>query len=285
LQRAFSFNLAFFPALLHESGMWKQEEALPMEQRQDSPSGNFALARQKQLLQHVMSRWPRRGRSILDAACGTGLFSEFLWENGFEVSCLAQSQSMLERAQARLGHKASYQVGCTGHLPFEDHAFDYVALLGAPEEPDDPLAALEEALRVAAKGVVLGFFNTCSLARLAQALPGGASKSIPHGRRLGPMALWRVLRRLSDLRRLRFGTVLLGPPCTWRKGGISSFCNTLRLPLPLGAYGALSVTLGPAFPLTALPLRLRKGGLKEASPHALRGDMRARQRSMSESIQ
>jgi SAM-dependent methyltransferase len=262
--------------------MWKQEEALSMEQWHASPRGNFALARQKQLLQHVMSRWPRRGRSMLDVACGTGLFSEFLWESGFEVSCLAQSQSMLERAQARLGPKASYQVGCAGHLPFEDHAFDYVALLGAPEEPDDPLAALEEALRVAAKGVVLGFFNACSLTRLAQALPGGAFKSIPNARWLGPTALWRVWRRLPDIRRLRFGTVLLGPPCTWRKGRISNFCNQLRLPLPVGAYGALSVTLGPALPLTALPLRMRKAGLKEASPHALRGDMRARQRSVSE---
>jgi hypothetical protein len=38
----------------------------------------------------------------------------------------------------------------------------------------------------------------------------------------------------------------------------------------VGAYIALSVTQGPALPLSALPLRLRKGGLEEASPHALR---------------
>ena len=256
--------LAFFAALPHESAMREQEESL--SRWYASPQGSFALAQQQQLLQHVMSRWPRRGCSILDVGCGTGLFSEFLWESGFDVSCLAQDQSMLEGAQARLGPKASYQVGVAGHLPFDDHTYDYVALLGV--QPDVP--ALEEALRVAARGVVLAFFNTCSLARLAHTLPWGASNRMPHARWLGPAAFWRLLRRLPDIRRVRVGAVLPGPPCTWHNGKICGFCNTLRLPLPVGAYVALSITLGPALPLTALPLRLRKGGLEEASPHALR---------------
>jgi len=257
-------ELAFFAALPHESGMWEQEEAL--SQWYATPPGSFALAQQKQLLQHVMSRWPRRGCSILDVGCGTGLFSEFLWESGFDVSCLAHDQSMLEGAQARLGPKAAYQLGVAEHLPFDDHTFDYVALIGA--HPDAP--ALEEALRVAARGVVLASFNACSLARLVQALPLGSSNRMPQVRWLGPSAFWRLLRRLPDIRRVRFGAVLPGPPCTWHNGKICGFCNTLRLPLPVGAYVALSITLGPALPLTALPLRLRKGGLEEASPHALR---------------
>ena len=174
---------------------------------------------------------------------------------------------MLESVQARLGPKASCQVGVPGHLPFDDHTFDYVALLGALEDLDDPHAALEEALRVAARGVILGFFNACSLARFAQALPCGSR--MPHMRWLGPVAIWRLLRRLPDIRRIRFGSVLLGPPFTWHAGKIGSFCSTLRLPLPVGAYLALSVTLGPVLPLTALPLRLRNGRLEEASPHAL----------------
>jgi SAM-dependent methyltransferase len=250
--------------------MWKQEGVLSVAQWRASPQGSFVLAQQKQVLQHIMSRWPRRGCSILDVACGTGLFSEFLWESGFDVSCLAQNQAMLENAQARLGPKASYQVGVAGHLPFDDCAFDYVALLGALEELDDPCTVLDEALRVAARGVILGFFNACSLARLAQALPCGASKRMPHTRWLGLAALWRLLRRLPDIRRVRFGSVLLGPPSSWREEKICSGCNKLRLPIPVGAYVALSITLGPILPLTALPLRLSKGGMEEASPHALR---------------
>ena len=250
--------------------MWEPEEALSTRQWYASPRGGFALAQQKRLLQHVMSRWPRRGRSILNVGRGTGLFSEFLWESGFDVCCLAQNQAMLESAQAWLGAKASYQLGVAGHLPFDDQSFDYVALLGALEYLDEPCAALEEALRVAARGVILGFFNACSLARLAQALPGGGGMP-PHARWFGLTALWRLLRRLPDLRRVRFGAVLLGPPFSWRvEKKICRFCNTLRVPLPVGAYAALSVSLGSAPPLTTLPLRLRKGGLEEASPHALR---------------
>ena len=247
--------------------MWKQEDALSVEQWYASPQGSFALAQQKQLLQHVMSRWPRRGCSILNVGCDIGLFSEFLWESGFDVSCLAQTQCMLESAQTRLGSKAAYQVGVPGHLPFDDHTFDYVALLGALEYLDDPCAALEEALRVAARGVILGFFNACSVACLVQVISCG---SMPHARWLSPAMLWRLLRRLPDLRRVRFGAVLLGPPFTWREGKICGFYNRLRLPLPVGAYAALSISLGPALPFTALPLRLRRGSLEEASPHALR---------------
>ena len=248
--------------------MWEQKAALSPEQWHASPRGSFVLAQQKQILQHVMSRWPRRGCSILDVDCGTGLFSEFLWESGFDVTCLAQNQAMLENAQVRLGSRAAYQVGVAGHLPFDDHAFDYVALLGSFEDPDSPRTALEEALRVAARGVILGFFNACSLARLAQLLP--CARSMPHTRWLGPTTLWRLLRLLPDLQRVRFGTVLLGPPFSWHEGKICGFFNKLRLPLPVGAYVALSITLGPTLPLTALPLRLGKGRLKEASPHALR---------------
>ena len=241
-----------------------------MEQWRASPQGSFVLAQQKQILQHVMSRWPRRGCSILDVGCGTGLFSEFFWESGFDVSCLAQNQSVLESAQARLGSKSSYHVGVAGHLPFDDHTFDYVALLGALEEPDDPRTALEEALRVAARGVILGFFNACSLARLFQALPWGAFRRMPQTRWIGPAALWRLLRCLPDLRGARFGAVLLGPPLSWHDGKICGFFNKLRIALPVGAYVALSITLGPTLPFTALPLRLREGRLEEASPHILR---------------
>jgi SAM-dependent methyltransferase len=254
--------------------MGNQEAALSVDQWYASPKGSFALAQQKRILQHLMSRWPRRGCSMLDVGCGTGLFSEFLWESGFDVTCLAHDQPMLEGAQARLGPKASYQVGVAGHLPFDDLAFDYVALLGAPEDLDDPRAALEEALRVAARGVILGFFNACSLARLAQAFSCG--DRMPQVRWFGPMDFWRLLRRLPDIRRVRFGAVLLGPPFSWHSGKICGFCNTLRLPLPVGAYVALSIVLGPVLPLTGLPLRLRKGGLEEASPHALREGARCR---------
>jgi SAM-dependent methyltransferase len=248
--------------------MREKQDALSGEQWYASPQGSFALAQQKRIVQHLMSPWPRRGCSMLDVGCGTGLFSEFLWESGFDVSCLAQNQSMLESAQARLGPKASYQVGVAGHLPFDNHTFDYVALLGALADVDDPLTMLEEALRVAARGVILGFFNAFSLARLAQAFPGG--DRMPPTRWLGLAELWRLLRGLPDIRRARFGAVLPGPPCTWRTGKIGSFCNAWRLPLPVGAYVALSIALGPRLPLTPLPLRLRKGRLEEASPHALR---------------
>ncbi|MDR0465813.1 MAG: class I SAM-dependent methyltransferase, partial [Deltaproteobacteria bacterium] len=201
--------------------MRKQEEALSAEQWYALPRGSFALARQKRVLQHLMSRWPRRGCTMLDVGCGAELFSEFLWESGFDVTCLAHNQAMPANAQVRLGSKVSYQAGHAEHLPFDDQSFDYVALLGAPEEPGDPLKALEEALRVAARGVILGFFNACSLARLAQIFSCG--ERMPPVRWLGPMELWRLLRSLPEIQRIRLASVLPGPPSSWHSGKICGF--------------------------------------------------------------
>lgn len=254
--------------------MWSQEDAELYDQWYASPRGAFVLSRQRRLLQHVMSRWPRRGCSLLDVGCGTGLLSEFLWQGGFDLSCLDQSPAMLERAHARLGHRAAFHTGTAEHLPFDDRAFDYVSLLNVPEHLKDPHAALTEALRVAARGVVLGFLNACSLARIAQSCPGADPLPLPNGPRwLGLKTLCVLARSASGAGRLSFGSVLLGPPSTWKTGGARDFVNNLRLPLPLGAYAALSVMHGPGLTLTPLPLRIGKAGLKQASPHALMKDV------------
>jgi SAM-dependent methyltransferase len=249
--------------------MWSREDAVLYDQWYASPVGAFALAQQKQLLQHVMSRWPRRGCSLLDIGCGTGLLSEFLWQGGFDVSCLDQSPAMLEYAQARLGHRASFYAGTAEHLPFDDRSFDYAALLGVLEHLEDPRPALAEALRVAARGVVFGFLNACSPARAAGFFrKSGASLFMPHGPRwLTPRSFCRLARSLKGVRHARLGSVLIGPPCTWREGGLCAFVNALRLPLPVGAYVAVSVMHGPSLTLTPLPLRMGEVGLKEASPH------------------
>jgi SAM-dependent methyltransferase len=249
--------------------MWNREDAALYDQWYASPVGTFVLAQQKQLLQHVMSRWPRRGCSLLDIGCGTGLLSEFLWQGGFDVSCLDQSPAMLEYAQARLGHRASFYAGTAERLPFDDRSFDYAALLGVLEYLEDPLPALAEALRVAARGVVLGFLNACSPARAAGLFrKSGVSPHTPHGSRwLAPRPLCRLARSLKGMRHARLGSVLIGPPCTWHEGRLCAFVNALRLPLPVGAYVAVSVMHGPSLTLTPLPLRMGKVGMKEASPH------------------
>ena len=219
----------------------------------------------------MMSRWPRRGRSLLDVGCGTGILSEFLWQGGFDLSCLDQSQAMLDYAQARLGKRADAYLGLAEQLPFDDRSFDYVTLLGVLEELDDPFPAIQEAFRVAARGVAFGFLNACSLARLEQSLglkdrPSLACKP----RWLGLPTLCGILRLAWAEGKPRFGTVVLGPSRTWQNSRLCALINSLRLPLPLGACALLCVTREQGLPLTGLPLRLGKVGMGKAeSPAAM----------------
>ena len=258
--------------------MWKEEDAELYEQWYASPVGSFALEQQKRLLQHMMSRWPRRGRSLLDVGCGTGLLSDFLWQGGFDLSCLDQSQAMLDYARARLGNRADTYLGVAEHLPFDDRSFDYVTLLGVLEHLADPRLAMQEAFRVAAKGVALGFLNACSLARFGQFFFRENNLQLPHGPRwLGLPELGKLLRLACAEGRPAFGAVLLGPRCTWKHGRLCNLVNSLRLPLPLGAYALVCVTKEQLRPLTGLPLRIGKVGMEKAAPRATMRSLQSRQ--------
>jgi SAM-dependent methyltransferase len=242
-----------------------RERTVTPEHRHVSSRKAFMATRQKQLLQHVMSRWPRRGRLLLDVGCGAGRLSEFLWQGGFDMSCLEPDPTLLEAARARLGNRAAFYIGTPDHLPFDDRSFDYVALVGPSACPSDPRPALTEALRVAARGVAIGFVNACSAVRFSRE---SAIFMPPPSHRPDLKALCSLIRDIWSEGSVSFGSVLLGPPGTWHEGGISAFVNSLRLPLPLGAYVAVSVTRGAGPARTPLILRIGNTGLKDAATGA-----------------
>lgn len=67
------------------------------------------------------------GKRVLDAGCGSGLYTEWLLDEGADVVGVDVSEAMLAAARDRVGDRATLQRADLGRpLPFEDESFDGV---------------------------------------------------------------------------------------------------------------------------------------------------------------
>jgi ubiquinone/menaquinone biosynthesis C-methylase UbiE len=105
----------------------------------------------------LLKYMPQKGR-VLDLACGTGGFSFFLEDMGFDVVGLDSSESMIEKAKEYAKEKRSkvnFVVGDAKELPFEENSFDYVLFIGDSIVHFDPPglnSAFKEVARVLKPG-------------------------------------------------------------------------------------------------------------------------------------
>ncbi len=97
---------------------------------------------------------PRAAERILDAGCGSGIFTAPVVEHGSRVTGLDLSLPMLERARTRLPDQ-SFLAADIRALPFQDEAFDKVVSVTALEFIENGRQALAELFRVTRPGGLL----------------------------------------------------------------------------------------------------------------------------------
>ena len=247
--------------------MWDADAAKRYEAWFQTPKGLAALKRERELVAGMISCWPRRGRTLLEAGCGTGVFLESFYRGGFDVTGLDMSQHMLDVARERMGTHADLRLGNAEHMPFDDDSFDYVVMVAALECMENPEAALAEAFRVAMRGVLVVFLNAWSLYRAENALRkihcagkslfGAANRRQKHTlariRWFSPYGMARLIGKVSDKYPSSFRSALFSPSFVWRAGN-------MQIPwlhaLPFGAVAAMRVDMDPATG-TALPLPMQ----------------------------
>jgi SAM-dependent methyltransferase len=143
------------------SYVFQFEDALHYNDWFASEPGRTAFALEKDLLQRLWD--PGASQSVLEVGCGTGLFLEWFAQGGHQVTGLDPSPYMLNLAQGLVPKRVALDRGHAEDLPYEDNAFDTVALITALEFVNDPQLALQEALRVARRQVLLGVLNKYSV--------------------------------------------------------------------------------------------------------------------------
>ena len=92
--------------------------------------------------------------SVLDVGTGSGLFAEAFARRGLVIAGLDANMEMVEAAR-KFAPKGVFRLGNAEALPYPESSFDLVFLGLVLHEADDPLLALQEALRVARNQVAI----------------------------------------------------------------------------------------------------------------------------------
>ena len=178
--------------------------------------GESALRIQKQILHDLWS--PMSRHRVLEVGCGTGVFLEWFSQQGHQVTGVDASPSMLNLARKRLPGRVVLEQGRAEILPYEDNAFDTVALITSLEFVDNPLMALQEAFRVARSHVLLGTLNKYSLVGCQRYVERILKPTIySHARFFGVFELRRLIEiAVSGYVPVAWRTCLLFPLSTLR---------------------------------------------------------------------
>jgi len=118
----------------------------------------------------AVSRYLRRNvqeMKLLEVGCGTGHWSQFFSDCGFEVTGVDVSKPMIKIAQSKNIPNASFQIADGHSLPFNDNSFDVTAAITTLEFVHDAELVLQEMARCTRKQsgqLLIGVLNV--LARL-----------------------------------------------------------------------------------------------------------------------
>ena len=127
-----------------------------------TPIGKLAKEYELKLVLNMLK--PRPGELVLDAGCGTGVFTSGIIEKGASVIGLDVSRPMLNRATYKIKHRFSCVCADMLYLPFENNTFDKAISITAIEFIKDARQALGELERVTKPGgaIVVATLNSLS---------------------------------------------------------------------------------------------------------------------------
>ena len=137
------------------------------------------------------------GHRILEVGCGTGIHLEMLRRQGPHVLGVDVSPHMLRLAHSRLGKRTQLCLGEAENLPFRDKSFDSVALITTLEFISNPRKAIQEAVRVSRRGVLLGVLNSYSLPGVIRRINGRFRQTIYNRARF--YSIWQLKRLIAKV--------------------------------------------------------------------------------------
>ncbi len=196
----------------------------------ETPSGREYDALEKHLMAQLLG--PAEGRRLLDIGCGTGHFTRWLRELGWQVWGLDLEERMLSRARELSSGDIIYYRGDALQLPFADKSFHLATMITTLESTSSPQAALTEAIRVSRDRVVLGILNALSLLAVSRRVRALFRPTIFSRTRFysGP-AMDAMIRRVSRHLGVSVSVRLAsGQAGLWRQ-------------LPMGAFFAMAIDL------------------------------------------
>jgi len=183
-----------------------------------------------------------RGKKLLDVGCGTGHWSRFFSEYGFEVTGVDISERMINMATGKNISNASFQVADGHSLPFANETFDVTAAITTLEFVRDAEGVLREMVRCTRKPggrLLIGVLN--ELARLNRNRKQRPESPYAKARLFSPSQLKQLLEPFGRLVMVNAAFVpdrRLFLPLAPLFDGISRFLH-----IPYGTFIAAEVRL------------------------------------------
>jgi len=179
---------------------------------------------------------------LLEIGCGTGHWSQFFSEYGFEVTGIDVSERMIKIAQSKDIPNASFQMADGQSLPFGDDSFDVAAAITTLEFVDNPESVVQEMLcctRKPAGQLLIGVLN--ALARFNRNKQQDPESLYAKARLFSPRQLKRLLEPYGKTNII---TAAFVPSQKWFLF-LSPLIDTVSrlLHLPYGVFVAAEVRL------------------------------------------
>lgn len=206
----------------------------------------FAYAEER-LLQHLMSKWQRRGSSLLHIGLHSYTVPEFFWDAGFDVSATDEHADNINFSRERSGPRIEYHRAKGESLPFDDDSFDYAffslcmadislshgfpldeGMRAVTKERVEAFVSKDffavesvfaEACRVAQRGVIFVAKNAWTM---------GSFEG--HGKKMNPYSLWKKASSACPVGQVSMESSLVYPRIIQKKIPDMA-CSTL----PVGA--------------------------------------------------
>jgi len=135
-----------------------------------------------------------QGRKLLEIGCGTGHWSQFFNENGFEVMGVDVSERMISEALEKKLQNTSFYIDDGHFLPFKDGAFDVTAAMLTLEFVRDAELVVQEMVRCTRRPggqLLIGVLN--ALAQLNRKRKGNIGSPYVNARFFSPEQLEQLL--------------------------------------------------------------------------------------------
>ncbi len=200
---------------------------------------------------------PFKHERVLDIGCGSGNHLLIASRLGLDISGIDASPYMLTLAQSRLGNQCEFKKAYAEDLPYEDNEFDLVFLINTLEFLENPVPVLEEAGRVAKRGIFIVFFNSMSRYCRWQKICGIFRRNLFSS--VKPYSLWEIKNHINKV----YGPVKV----TWKSEYLfPAFLKKIRIPmispgffLPFGYLIGISVNLNYRFKTDMLSIKEKLG--------------------------
>jgi len=193
----------------------------------------------------AISRYLRQnaqGRKLLEVGCGTGHWSQFFSDCGFEVTGVDVSERMIKIAQGKNIANASFHIADGHSLPFKDNSFDVASAITTLEFAGNAELVLQEMARCTRKPfgqLLIGVLN--ALAPLNRNRQEDPESPYAKARLFSPGQLKKLLGKYGKTQVCTVGFI----PGQKRLLSLSPFIDVVSrfLHLPYGVFIAGQVKL------------------------------------------